>query len=158
MRWEITDHAVDRFKKYYARGRSRAEARADLEYIAGQAAPLRQRSINGQELWQAGAPPVALVCKPDGARLVCVTILPPGALGAAAGEVDNEDVDEVLAAYERIRPLVERASVESRAALLQPVRTRLERHAERLSDEVKRLRALREDLRQEIGALLGSFV
>lgn len=104
-RIDITDHAVLRYAQRHARGTPHAQARADIERLASEATPLRERTLRGQQLWRIDKPPMILVVKPDAGRYVCVTVLPP----AVADEAEDDSVEaEIVDAYARIRHLVER--------------------------------------------------
>jgi hypothetical protein len=102
---DVTDHAVERYVLRYAEGVSYPRARADLERLAGTAVPIKERSVNGQQLWRVDEPPMLLVVKPDAGKYVCVTVLPQS-VAEAGDDIDVDD--EVVAAYARIRHLVEK--------------------------------------------------
>lgn len=70
----ITEHAIQRYIKRHAQGTPYAAAEAQLREAAADAVPLKERSLNGQELWKAGD--LLLVCKRDRGDVVCVTVLP----------------------------------------------------------------------------------
>jgi cytochrome c556 len=157
-RFEITCHAVERYVERYAVGATYEQGRRDLERMLAEAAPLKTASINGQELWRCAEPPTLFVVKPDNGKIVCVTVLPQTSLEGRtlrrSGPVD-ENVDEVLAAYERVKPLIEKAS--TKAECNQSVagwRGKVARACEQIKGEMTDLKAKREQLFHDVRSLL----
>jgi len=118
-RFELTDHAIQRYQERHDPAASYDEAREDLLALLEQAGPLRSRSIAGDVLWSCpGWVPrrarglvertVLLVTRADAGRVVVVTVLPAGA-GVDLGEADAvlEEAEEMIAAYRRIEGLLE---------------------------------------------------
>lgn len=104
----ITDHAARRYIRRLAPGVTLDAARALLARVSRHARMLPQRTDAGQQLWQTtGAVGAVLVVKHDPAvGPVVVTVLSEG----QTREADDEEVDEVQAAFER----QERAKEEQR--------------------------------------------
>lgn len=110
--FDITDHAVQQYIARHAPGSTSAQARAHLEALLLNARPLKERSINDDPMWRVEDPVITFVVKPDGRKQVVVTVLPAGACETMEDVFESEigaERDEVLAAYERIRPLLERS-------------------------------------------------
>lgn len=101
----ITDHAVD---QYVARCAPDAtDPRADLHMLAASARSLRRRTYRGQPLWATNRANVLLVTKHDRAcGIVCVTVITP-----EMEDARRADVDEVVAAYQRMQAAREAAEV-----------------------------------------------
>jgi hypothetical protein len=149
----VTDHAVQRYIRRHAPGLSYAQASAELEHLlAGTAAAVREKSINGQEMWRVDNPPMLCVMKVDAGQHVCVTVLPKHALEEGRQEGGTE-ADEMLAAYERIRNLVESAPRSEAEVALERFRTEAKANISRLRSKVDNLTARREELRGELRQL-----
>ena len=97
-RFDITSHAVDRYIERYAVGATFEQGRRDLERLLADASPLKEKSISGQELWRCAEPPMLFVIKPDGGKIVCVTVLPQAAMeGKVLRRLSPDDaVDEAI--------------------------------------------------------------
>lgn len=99
-RIEITDHAAERYVKRVDRTLCTDEAKKLLAKLAPTAAPLREKTIMGQEQWRIEHPfPCVLVVKRDrgsGAVPVVVTVFE-----AFPNEVQDEDaIDDRMVALQ----------------------------------------------------------
>lgn len=95
-RVQITQHAAERYVKRIDGSLSSREAMALLEQLAPTAAPLKKKTIMGQEQWKLEHPfPCVLVVKRDGGATppVVVTVwdAPP------AEEDEQGEVDRIVA-------------------------------------------------------------
>ena len=156
-RFDITSHAVERYLERYAVGATFAQGRLDLERLLTAASPLKEKSISGQELWRCAEPPMLFVVKPDGGKIVCVTVLPQAAMEGKTlrQPTPDDDVDEVLAAYERVKPLIEK--VATKAECNQSIagwRGKAERLCAQMRSELIAGKAKREQLGRDVRALL----
>jgi hypothetical protein len=92
----ITQHAADRYVKRIDRSLTQEKAMQLLAFLAPTAAPLRERTIMGQEQWKIEAPfPCVLVVKRDkgiGAIPVVVTVFdaPQG------GDAEPDEIDRIV--------------------------------------------------------------
>ena len=77
----FTQHAVERFRRRWAPGLSHAAALRELITLSQTARPLRERTFDGEEQWEAsdGSGLVFVVRRDQGRKrhgFVCVTVLP----------------------------------------------------------------------------------
>jgi hypothetical protein len=141
----ITDHAARRYIRRLAPGLSLPAARAFLARASLRATLLPQRTDAGHQLWRTeGARGAVLVVKHDpDAGPVVVTVLSEG----QTREADDDEVDEVRAAFER----AERAREEQRRideAERVEAERRNESHWDRMAREQREAAARRERGRQ----------
>jgi len=73
---EISPHALDRFVERIVPDHTYRDARILFANRANKAAPIKKRTVNGQELWKMTEPDALLVVKRD-QHPVVVTVLPP---------------------------------------------------------------------------------
>lgn len=154
-RFDITYHAVQRYVQRYAQEATYDQGHADLERLLGTATPLKTKSINGQNLWRVDEPPMLLVVKPDKGRTVLVTVLPSSAVEEGA-EYENDW--DMVAAYERIKHLVEKPSVTKVEIndALRGVMKEASKEISRLKIAVDQLKTRRGCLRKEISELMAA--
>lgn len=155
-RFVITPHAVDRYVKRYAVGATFEQGQRDLEHMLSTAVPLKTKSIKGQELWRCAEPPTIFVVKPDAGKIVCVTVLPQTAKECDLQQsAAIENADEVLAAYERVKPLIEKAATKAECSQsLAGWRGKAERSCVQLRNELVAAKAKREQVRRDAIAIL----
>lgn len=176
-RFDIKAHAVERYMKRYAPEVTYRQALLDVEHLVSEAAPVKGRAPDGSEVWRSPDPAVYFVVKPEAASLVVVTTLAPSMGRTYEAEVDertygdlSDTEREVIAAYERIRPLVEKvAKAREDGAALDDGTTKEMRveaaavhrivvHAKAACDPIKNrienLKRLRDGLRAEVESLL----
>lgn len=142
-RFDVTAHAVERYVERHAPGTPFDVAFVAFNELLKGASPVRSKSINGQALWRVDDPPMLLVTKRDGGRVVVVTVLPPSAVEEDADAKAAEE--EMLAAYERIRPLVERE--ETPRADADDFARKFRVTCDGIKDEIAKLREVRLQLR-----------
>jgi hypothetical protein len=82
--FELTAHAVDRFREHVAALESFARASHELAAIARTAKRTEHRTGSGAEIWQAtdGDPFLFVVKNAEGGRRICVSVLPSSSAGA----------------------------------------------------------------------------
>lgn len=85
----VTNHAVERLIRRYFPEMDPSNARKYLEDRIGDATPLKEKTILGDDQWQLTDPDMVLVMKREPNKRVCVTILPePETLGIPEDEMD----------------------------------------------------------------------
>ena len=151
-RFEITDHAVQRYVQRYARGLSHKAGRRDLEKLIATAAPTKNKTHTGQNLWRVDEPPMLFVMKPDDGKHVLVTVLPPYAL-----DEEEESDEDIIAAYERIK-----STFSTSPTRCEPETAVFKKRAlgemKNLKDEIEKLKKLRGNLRSDVNDLIQKAV
>lgn len=152
-RFEVTDHAVQRYIQRYARDLSYKTARLDLERLLVTAAPTKDKTHTGQSLWRVDDPPMLFVMKPDEGRHVLVTVLPPYAL-----DEEEEHDEDIVAAYERIKGTLTTVPVAVVKTRCEPEVNEFKLKAlsemKRLKSEIEQLRQTRGKLREDVNELV----
>lgn len=151
-RFVVTDHAVSRFVERIAPCTRFDEAKALLSTAVLGATPLRDRTNEGQYLWRVEDPAMFFVTKRDDGQDVIVTILSPAQV--SRDEQDDADgraeADEMIAAYLRIRPLIERVkSPQNVPAKAARVLEDLVRYHDTLRHDVRAWSNTRKELRAD---------
>lgn len=158
-RFELTDHAVLRYRERHDPAASYEEGAEDLLALAELAAPLRSRSVNGDPLWlcpgwtprrakDAAPRAVLFVGRADQGKTVVVTVLPQSAYEGGHDRVEDE-AEEMIAAYRRIEgllareaPPVSKADVQATRGELEELRVRAKAGHERQVQVLNRLAGL----------------
>lgn len=115
MRLIITHHAVEQFIERHARDLTFKQARQFLIQNAPGAAPLKQKTLRGDQQWQMEDPKCVLVMKQDRKikAHVCVTVLPEA---EGLDEISDEELYRIMEEGEpdssQIDSLIEAAEAE----------------------------------------------
>jgi hypothetical protein len=89
MRFEFTNHAIQRFIERHAPEMSAETARELLTDAAThRAAKIKSRSFRGDQQWQLRNPDVVLVTTTDDGRIIVKTVLPKAHAGLTAYEAE----------------------------------------------------------------------
>lgn len=156
VQFDITDHAVERYIERHAQHLPYAKAKEQLAAALSEASPIKSKSINGQSLWK-GASRLVVVTKNDGGKIVVVTVLPQGAIELTA-RVSEYDADAVVAAYERVKDLVEGNASAAAKQVIAEFNASLKNTHKGFVDfqqQIQRLRSTRAALVNDIEQLIG---
>lgn len=152
--FSLTEHAVDRFVQRIVPGMTMRTARTELEVAVQSATPLREKTYGGQFVWRVESPAMFLVTKRDKGTNVVVTVLSPVMFDDL---YDDGPTDEIVAAYERIRPLVEKFKEPERLSdAAKAAMAALAAEHARMKAEIDQWKSIRKQTRDDMRALAGA--
>jgi hypothetical protein len=92
----VTDHAAERWSTRVEPGSSHRQALERIADLALAAAPLKRRTLLGQEIWRTESPAAGLVIKRDQGKVVIVTVLSARQLEEAKPSEDEPEEESSL--------------------------------------------------------------
>src|SRR5262249_50659375 len=103
-RWTFSPHAIARYVERHAPDLHPDEALPRLQEAVRRAGKLRELTLNGDSQWRVDDPPMILVAKEEGGKIICLTILPHPDTPPAMNALEEELLHHAAASLPPVVP------------------------------------------------------